>query len=160
MAYKGFLYTNVFLDAFLHRTEDWKEAETLLQLAALEQIGVFTSANNLINTIYSPIKQKLTSEDIINLIELTLTYTQLAHTTDTSFKQALRAGFNDIEDAVRFYTAISIKGIDKFITSNIKDYKKASAHLPVVTTKHFYHYIVKSSNKKSRTMYSCTRVPK
>ncbi len=137
MAYKVFIDTNVFLDAFLERTEDWKEAEMLLQYAALERISVFTSANNLINTIYSLRKQRLTATEIIDLIELTLTYTQLANTSNASFRRAIRAGFNDLEDAVQYYTATDIKGIDYFITSNNKDYKKATAQLPVVTPKQF-----------------------
>ncbi len=50
---------------------------------------------------------------------------------------ALHAGFLDLEDAVQYHTALQIKGIDYFITSNIKDYKKASAQLPVITPKQF-----------------------
>ncbi len=138
MAYKIFIDTNVFLDAFLEHTEEWKEAETLLQYAALEQITVFTSANNLINTIYSLRKQKLTADEIIDLIELILTYTQLANTSNASFRQALRAGFDDLEDAVQYYTAIDIKSIDYFITSNTKDYKRATTQLPVVTPKSIF----------------------
>ena len=40
MAYKLFLDTNVFLDVFLERTEDWPEAEAVLQLAAQNKIDV------------------------------------------------------------------------------------------------------------------------
>lgn len=137
MAYKLFLDTNVFLDVFLERTADWNEAETVLQLAAQNKIDVFTSANNLVNVIYSLKKQKLTQDEIIRLMELTLTYTQLADITKAAFAFALRAGFPDLEDAVQFYTALQIKGIDYFITSNIKDYKKGSLQLPVITPKQF-----------------------
>jgi predicted nucleic acid-binding protein len=146
MAYKVFIDTNVFLDAYLERTEDWQEAETVLQSAALEQITVFTSANNLVNTMYALQKQNVTGADIIDLMELTLTYTQLVHTSNASFRQALRAGFNDLEDAVQYFTALDVKGIDYFITSNTKDYKKATVQLPVVTPKQFLsHYNKKRS---------------
>jgi predicted nucleic acid-binding protein len=137
MAYKLFLDTNVFLDVFLERTVDWKEAETILQLAAQNKIEVFTSANNLVNVIYSLKKQRLTQDEIIQLLELTLTYTKLSDVTNAAFAHALRAGFSDLEDAVQYYTALQIKGIDYFITSNSKDYKKASRLLPVVTPKQF-----------------------
>lgn len=146
MAYKVFIDTNVFLDAYLERTEDWKDALVILQFAALEQINVFTSANNLVNTIYSLRKQKLTSAEIIDLMELTLTYTQLVNTSNASFRQALRAGFNDLEDAVQYYTALEVKGIDYFITSDIKDYKKATVQLPVVTPQQF---LAQYNKKKS-----------
>ena len=137
MAYKLFLDTNVFLDVFLERTVDWNIAETVLQLAAQNKIDVFTSANNLVNVIYSLKKQKLTQGEIIKLMELTLTYTQLADITKSAFAFALRAGFPDLEDAVQYHTALHIKGIDYFITSNTKDYKKASLQLPVITPKQF-----------------------
>ena len=137
MAYKLFLDTNVFLDVFLERTDDWNEAEKILQLASRNKIDVFTSANNLVNVIYSLKKQKLTQDEIIRMMELTLTYTQLADITRPAFAFALRAGFPDLEDAVQFYTALQIKGIDYFITSNTKDYKKTSMQLPVITPKQF-----------------------
>ncbi|TDH26796.1 PIN domain-containing protein [Segetibacter sp. 3557_3] len=137
MAYKVFIDTNVFLDAYLERTADWKDAEAVLQSAALEQITLFTSANNLVNTIYALQKQNLTAGEIIDLMELTLTYTQLVNTSNAAFRQALRAGFKDLEDAVQYHTALEVKGIDYFITANIKDYIKATVQLPVLTPKQF-----------------------
>ena len=124
MAYKIFVDTNVFLDAYLQRKENWKDAEAILQLAAAEQITLFTSAINIVNVIYVLGKQKLNSSEIIDTIDLTLTYSQLVNTSNAAFRQALRAGFTDLENAVQYYTALEVKGIDYFITSNIKDYKK------------------------------------
>ena len=137
MAYKIFVDTNVFLDAYLQRTENWKDSEAILQLAAAEQITLFTSAINIVNVIYVLGKQKLNSNEIIDTIDLTLTYNQLANTSNSAFRQAIRAGFTDLEDAVQYYTALEVKGIDYFITSNIRDYKKATIQLPVLTPKEF-----------------------
>jgi len=137
MAYKIFVDTNVFLDAYLGRTENWKDSETILRWAAMEQITLFTSAINIVNIIYVLGKQKLNNTEIIDTIDLTLTYSQLVNTSNAAFRQALRAGFTDLEDAVQYYTALEIKGIDYFITSNIKDHKKATIQLPVVTPKEF-----------------------
>lgn len=137
MAYKLFLDTNIFLDVFLQRTPDWEDAEMILQLAAKRRIDVFSSANNLVNVIYALRKQKLTQAQIIELMQLTLTYVQLADTTNRSFNEALNAGFPDLEDAVQYFTALQIKGIDYFISSDLKDYKKASAQLPVITAEKF-----------------------
>ncbi|HXL55753.1 MAG TPA: PIN domain-containing protein [Chitinophagaceae bacterium] len=137
MAYKIFLDTNIFLDVFLERTSDWQDAETVLQLAAQNRIDVFTSANNLINVTYALRKQKLTQAEVITLMELTLTYVEFADTSKSAFGQALKAGFTDLEDAVQYYTALQIKGVDYFLTSNTKDYKKASVQLPVITATQF-----------------------
>lgn len=79
----------------------------------------------------------MNNAEIIDLIDLTLTYCQLANTSNAAFRQALRAGFTDLEDAVQYYTALEVKGIDYFITSNTKDYKKATVQLPVITPKEF-----------------------
>jgi predicted nucleic acid-binding protein len=144
MAYKIFLDTNIFLDVFLERTSDWPDAEEVLQLAAQNRIDVFTSANNLINVIYALRRQKLTQAEVITLMELTLTYIQFADTSKSAFGQTLKAGFADLEDAVQYYTALQIKGIDYFVTSNTKDYKKASAQLPVITATQF----IRMYNKK------------
>ncbi|WP_018616387.1 type II toxin-antitoxin system VapC family toxin [Segetibacter koreensis] len=137
MAYKVFIDTNVFLDVFLERTANWKDSELILRQAATEQISLFTSANNLVNIIYVLRKQALKNFEIIEVLELTLTYTQLVNTSNASFRQALRAGFDDLEDAVQYFTAIEVKGINYFVTSNIKDYKKAIGQLPVVTPSQF-----------------------
>src|SRR4051812_39003265 len=137
MAYKLFIDLNVFLDVFLERTPNWKDSEVILRQAATEQIDLFTSANNLVNVIYVLRKQALKNAEIIEVIDLILTYTQLVNTSNTSFRQALRAGFNDVEDAVQYYTALDVKGINYFVTSNTKDYKKAVGHLPVVMPNQF-----------------------
>ncbi|HXL55224.1 MAG TPA: PIN domain-containing protein [Chitinophagaceae bacterium] len=121
-----------------------RNAEAVLQLAVQNRIDAFTSANNLINVIYALKKQKLTQAEVITLIELTLTYVQFADTSKFAFSQALKAGFTDLEDAVQYYTALQIKGVDYFLTSNTKDFKKASIQLPVITATQF----IRMYNKK------------
>lgn len=146
MAFNIFIDTNVFLDAILERTAESKDAELIMKMAELKQVEIYTSANNLVNTIYSLRKQKLTSSQIINIIDLTLTYTQLSHTSNGTFREALRAGFSDLEDAVQYFTALSAGNIDYFITSNTKDYKKALAELPVLTPKQFVNLYNRSKS--------------
>ena len=102
MAYKVFIDTNVFLDAFLERTDNWADAVEVLQLAETDSIKSYTSSRCLINTIYSlKTQQKLTTENIIAVIELTLGYTNLINPSKTSFLQSLRSGFTDLEDAIQ-----------------------------------------------------------
>lgn len=147
MAYKVFIDTNIFLDGYLERTGDWKDAEMILRYGAMEQTTLFTSAVNIVNIMYVLGKQQLNKAEIINLMELTLTYTQLVNTSNVALGEALRAGFTDVEDAVQYFTALEVKGIDYFITSNIKDFKKATVQLPVVTPKQFLSKVKK--NQKS-----------
>lgn len=65
MAYKIFIDTNVFLDAFLERTPHWKDAEIIMKLAESKQLDLFTSANNLVNTMYVLRRQQLATTQII-----------------------------------------------------------------------------------------------
>ena len=47
---------------------------------------------------------------------------------------ALSSNFNDFEDAVQYYSAISV-GCDAIITRNLKDYKYST--IPVLTAEQF-----------------------
>lgn len=136
MVYKVFTDTNVYLDFFLQRGTEWKQIEQLFQLAEQKEIELFTSASNLLNMMYVMANYKLPKADIVNYTSFILQYTSLANPDNFTFKTALASAFKDLEDAVQYFTALSIEGIDYFITSNLKDYKAAS-HLQAVTPKQF-----------------------
>lgn len=138
MTYKIFTDTNVFLDHLLQRTPDWEFAKGLFVLAEQNEIVVFTSSSSLVNILYALKQQKkLTYNDIVTLMGYLLSYTKLAHTDEQAFKLALISGFADLEDAIQYYTALADKDITYFVTSNIKDYKKALPQLRVITPKQF-----------------------
>ena len=137
MAYKLFIDTNVYLDFLMHRGTAWKEAENILELAEKSQIEIFTSASSLLNLMYIMAVSKLPNNEIIGHAHNILSYSKLVNPDNTVFQTALSIGFNDPEDAVQYYTALHIRNIDYFITSNIKDFKKATPQLPVITPKQF-----------------------
>ena len=137
MAYKLFIDTNVYLDYLMNRGKEWQHAENILELAENNKIEIFTSASSLLNLMYVMRSYKLTNNEIVGHVNNILRYSKLANPDNTIFQTALSVGFPDLEDAVQYYTALHIKGIDYFITSNTKDYKKASSQLPVITPKQF-----------------------
>jgi predicted nucleic acid-binding protein len=139
-----FVDSNVFLDAFLQRTPNDSDCKALLNLAENRNIKIYTSSSCLLNVIYFLEKSGFDNPDIIQTIKALLTFISLISPDENNFHLALSAGFTDLEDAVQYYTALQIKGIDYFITSNIKDFKKSSAQLPVTTAKQF----LKVYNKK------------
>ena len=53
-----------------------------------------------------------------------------------TIKNALHAKFNDIEDALQVYTALSFK-MDFFLTSDKKLKKETSTTLPILTAPEF-----------------------
>jgi len=146
MGYKIFADTNVFLDYLLKRTAEWEYAREIFAMAELKQILVVTSSSSLVNVLYGLKQQKkLTQQDIISIITYLLGYTRLLQTGESTFIEALSAGFTDLEDAIQYHTALAVKDVDYFVTSNTKDYKKALPQLPVITPKQF---LLKVKEKK------------
>lgn len=131
-----FLDTNVYLDYLLKRSGE-KEAEELLTLSTTHKIQVFTSSTCLLQVIYFLKREGYILNEIKVHIESILVFTHLADASTNTFTSALSSGFSDLEDAVQYHTALRVKGIDYFITSNTKDYKKATVQLPVVSPKQF-----------------------
>ena len=137
MAYKLFVDTNVYLDFLMHRGTEWQHAEHVLELAEKNNIEIFTSASCLLNLMYIMRSHKVSNNEIAIHVSNILTYSKLANPDNIVFKTALSVGFSDPEDAVQYYTALQIKGIDYFISSNTKDFKKAPPQLPVITPRQF-----------------------
>lgn len=137
MAFRLFVDTNIYLDFLMHRGTEWLDAEKVLALAEKNAIEIYTSASCLLNLMYIMRSNKLTNKEIIIHTNGILTYSKLVNPDSATFQIALSTGFPDPEDAVQYYTALQIKGIDYFITSNIRDYKKASSQLPLLTARQF-----------------------
>ena len=131
-----FLDANVFLDALLQRGE-YEHSGKILNDADKRMVNVYTSAACLQNVIYFLSKAKISNNSIIDIMNVLLRYVSLAETTENFFLLALHAGFSDLEDAIQYHTALAVKDIDYFISSNTGDYKKASPQLPVITPKQF-----------------------
>jgi len=132
----AFLDANVFLDALLQRNE-YDSCGMILKEADRKQIIIYTTAANLQNVIYFLSKSRIALHDIRSTIDLLLKSVSIVHTTEKIFLSGLHSGFTDLEDAIQYYTALSVNDMDYFITSNIKDYKKALPQLPVITPKQF-----------------------
>ncbi|MGI8601295.1 MAG: type II toxin-antitoxin system VapC family toxin [Chitinophagaceae bacterium] len=137
MVYKIFTDTNVHLDFLLQRGTEWKEAEAIFELAGNKEIETFSLASSLLNLIYIMGTYKIPKKEIKNYGTAILSYTTLINPDNNVFKKALSSAFDDIEDAVQYFTALQVDDIDYFITSNIKDFKKATSSLPVFTPKQF-----------------------
>lgn len=79
----------------------------------------------------------MSRKDVATIILQLLAFVSLVSPLEDAFKNGLMTEFIDLEDAVQYYTALQIKGIDFFITSNIKDFKKATDKLPVLAPTQF-----------------------
>ncbi len=137
MVAKLFIDTNVYLDFLMQRGPDWQRAKAIFKMAESGIVKIFTSSSSLINVMYVMQTYKLDREEIIAHTNAILSFTTLVNPDNTAFEIALLSGFKDLEDAVQYHTALEIKGVNYFITSNIKDYGKASKLLPVITPGEF-----------------------
>lgn len=128
---------NVFLDGLLQRGDMGLACLEIIEFAESDELVLFISASNLMNVIYFLEKANKPNNEIILAVKNLLSFTTIISPNNATVINALDADFNDIEDGIQYHTALQIKEMDYFITSNVKDYKKATVQLPVVTPKQF-----------------------
>ncbi len=140
----AFADTNVFLDCFLSRKPNDIVCVEILNLAFNKKIRVFTSSSCVLTVMYFLKKDGMSRENIITVVSQLLVFISLISPQEGTFTNGLFSDFSDLEDAVQYHTALQIKGADYFITSNVKDFKKASPRLPVVDPAQFLTLYKKS----------------
>jgi predicted nucleic acid-binding protein len=128
---------NVFLDGLLQRGEMGLDCLEIIELAESNQLFLYISSSNLMNVIYFLEKAGKNNSEIILTIKSLLSFTTVISPNNHTVIDALDANFNDIEDGIQYFTALQIEDVAFFITSNIKDFKKATERLRVVTPKQF-----------------------
>lgn len=134
MAYKIFLDVNVIMD-FTHKRKSYTDIKMII--SSVEEgyhKGYITSAT--IHTLsYFLTKEfglKEAKEVLLNL----LSTFSVVDAPKEVIKNALLANYNDIEDALQVYTALSFK-MDFFLTSDKKLKKESSTVLPILTASEF-----------------------
>ncbi|MNL18719.1 hypothetical protein D3C87_1398770 [compost metagenome] len=58
--------------------------------------------------------------------------TEITDVNGKVIRQSLKTDFKDYEDAIQYYSALTIPNVDFIVTRNTKDFKKSS--LPVLTS--------------------------
>jgi predicted nucleic acid-binding protein len=132
-----FADTNLFLDAFSNRKPNDLVCIEILDLAYTKKIKLFTSPSCILTVMYFLKKDGMSRENVVTVVSHLLVFISLISPEEQTFLNGLFTDFSDLEDAVQYHTALQIKGVDYFITSNVKDFKKASVRLPVVTPTDF-----------------------
>ena len=131
---KVFIDTNIFLDLFLNREGFADAAEKLLLWCEEGLISGSTSAINIAN-IYYLVNQQKSKPETRKIVKKILEVVAIPNTSRKDLLLAIDSGFSDFEDAIQFFTALNVDGINYIITRNKKDYK--SATIPVVTAAEF-----------------------
>ncbi|BAU55994.1 type II toxin-antitoxin system VapC family toxin [Mucilaginibacter gotjawali] len=124
-----FMDTNVVIDFLADRRPFSLQAAKIFNLAATGKTQIYISAVSY-NNIYYVLRQSLTNKATIKLLEGLEELTEVADVSRDVIKKSLKTDFNDYEDAIQYYCALSIPKIDFIVTRNTKDFKKSS--IPVL----------------------------
>ena len=130
---KVFLDTNIVADLFLKREPFCQNSLKLFTLGFHKKITLYVSSLSYATLAY--LCRKMKKEERVLLFEklrsLTVTTTVDRQTVD----MALVSGFDDLEDAMQYYSAIMSK-VDVVLTRNKKDF--VEANVPVMTPDEFF----------------------
>ena len=122
---KIFMDTNVVIDFLANRKPFSLEAAKLFDLVITGKVKIYISAVSY-NNIYYILRQSLTNNVTISLLEDLAEMTEIADVTNVIIRKSLKTDFKDYEDAIQYYCALSIPQIDFIVTRNAKDFKKST----------------------------------
>ncbi len=125
-----FMDTNVVIDFLANRQPFSRDAARLFNIAVDGKARIYISAVSY-NNIYYILRQSLTNNATIKLLDELAEITEIADVTNAIIRQSLKTDFKDYQDAIQYYCALNIPEIDFIVTRNTKDFKKST--LPVLT---------------------------
>ena len=125
-----FMDTNVVIDFLADRQPFSLYAARLFDLVITGKVAVYISAVSY-NNIYYILRRSLANKTTIKLLADLAEMTEIVDVTKVVIKQSLASDFNDYEDAIQYYCALSVPQVDFIVTRNTKDFKKSV--LPVLT---------------------------
>ena len=125
-----FVDTNVIID-FLADREPFSEfAAKLFQLAHDGRINIYIASISINNTYYI-LRQVCSHRKASKLIESILGLVTVQETNKEILLKAVKSGFNDFEDAIQYFSAKKVRGIEVIVTRNTKDFKKSD--IPILS---------------------------
>jgi predicted nucleic acid-binding protein len=131
MDFKVFLDTNIFLDHLLNRSE---HSKNIIRICEQREVTGFASSASFFTLAYYVKKANLDPKGILMNYA---GFIEIIPTEKITLYSAFSSDFMDLEDAFQYYTALAEKGMDYFITQNIKDFRHALDNLPVLNPERF-----------------------
>lgn len=126
-----FLDTDILIDFVGDRKPFSRFALTIFLNAYHKQFKVYTSGNS-ITTAYYILGKQTSEKHARDLIIHLMTQITIIPVTENILKNALSSKFTDVEDAVQFFSALSVGNMYCIVTRNIKDFKKST--IPVLSS--------------------------
>jgi predicted nucleic acid-binding protein len=127
-----FLDTNVLIDFLADRRPFSLEAARLFDNSLKRKIRIFISAVSY-NNIYYILRQSFSHNETIKLLAELNEWTEIIDVSKDIIEKSIRSEFNDFEDAIQYYCALSTSKIEFIVTRDTKDFKTST--IPILTPK-------------------------
>jgi predicted nucleic acid-binding protein len=130
-----FLDTDILIDFLGDRKPFSKFALAIFVAGYNQKLRLHTSSNSITIAYYilsKQVSENKARELIMNLMERM----NIVSVSQSILKNAFSSEFKDVEDAVQFFSAITIENMDCIVTRNLKDFKKST--LPVLSSEEFH----------------------
>ena len=118
-----FVDTDVVLDLLTGRQPHYAFAVLLFTLAEMEKFTLCVTPLLISNTFYI-LRKQLGNEKAKEVLRKLKIITKVFDSSEKTVEKALNSSFNDLEDAIQYYTAAE-NGIPVILTRNLHDYKNA-----------------------------------
>ena len=128
--------TNICLDLLLDRKPFVEHSGKLFELAESKSIRLYISGLS-IDTLFYIIRPAMGSRKSTEILSALLEFAEIAPVNNDVVRDALRAGWNDLEDALQYYSAVHAN-CTHLITRYLRDFSLAEGSgLPILTPKQF-----------------------
>ena len=125
-----FLDTNVIIDFLADREPYADEAALIFQHSLSGNLSIYVSALSF-NNIYYILRRQYSHKECIKMLNTLSEWTNILDASKVMVIKSMQSNFNDFEDAMQYFTALSHSEIECIVTRNTKDFKKSK--LPVMT---------------------------
>src|SRR5437899_377786 len=132
MAHKVFVDANILMDLAFERRDFYQEAMVIFHLRDIGRVQIYVSALSLAIVAYFSKKHKKDTGAVIGKF---LKWVEVVGLEKKHFLESLTSGIVDFEDALQYYSATEVVGIDAIVTRNKKDFNPSL--IPVFTPKEF-----------------------
>ncbi len=124
---RAFVDTNVMLDFLLKREDVFQEARTIMALGYNKRCDLYMSSLSFSNIAYIARKQ-LKGDALYDCFSEIRELLSVTPVTQTEIDQAILLRASDFEDAIQYYSAMTI-GADCIVTRNKQDFSFSNIKL-------------------------------
>ncbi len=116
--------TNILLDLLIDRKPFSEPAAELFEKAAEHSVKLYASTFSVSN-IYHFVRESKSHGKTIELLKDLFVFIELLEVDNLIVQEAINSAFNDFDNAVLNYCALSHSDIEAIVTRNEKDFKNS-----------------------------------